>query len=324
MADKVRIGVIGCGGIANWHFGHLEKNESAHVVAVCDLIDERVQKAADRFTATPYKVYAEMLDKETLDAVYVCVEPCAHDGMELMAVEKGCHLFVQKPVALSMEYANKVKAAIEAKGVISCAGYQSRYIDTVPRVQAWLEGQDVGFFNAYYVGGMPMVWWWRRRETSGGQVVEQSTHTFDLLRFLFGDVTAVHAMGRRGLMEDVENYDTEDCSGVTMTFESGVIGTCYSGCFSGFGGKNGVDVFAKDGRLEYSAQKVTIRERTMTIELRASNDSGQDLDDTFIDAVLTGDASDILSSYADGCKTLELTLAVNESMDAGGKLIRLA
>ena len=61
----------------------------------------------------------------------------------------------------------------------------------------------------------------------------------------------------------------------------------------------------------------------MTIELRASNDHGQEINDTFVDAVLTGDPSDILSPYADACKTLELTLAANESMDAGGKLIRL-
>ena len=95
MAEKkVKIGFVGCGGIANFHFGHYDNNKipNAQIVAVCDLLDDRAQKAAERFNAKPYKCWKEMLDKEKLDALYVCVEPCAHmrkdGGMELAAVEK--------------------------------------------------------------------------------------------------------------------------------------------------------------------------------------------------------------------------------------------
>ena len=81
MAEKkVKIGFVGCGGIANFHFGHYDNNKipNAQIVAVCDLLDDRAQKAAERFNAKPYKCWKEMLDKEKLDALYVCVEPCAH------------------------------------------------------------------------------------------------------------------------------------------------------------------------------------------------------------------------------------------------------
>ena len=324
MADKVRVGFVGCGGIANYHFGHLEKIEDARVAAVCDLIDERAQSAAKRFEAKPYKDYRQMLDSEELDAVYVCVEPCAHTGMELAVVEKGCHLFVEKPQALSMEYARQVHGGLDEAGLISAIGFQDRYQDIVPRMKAWVEMNEIGFFNGYWVGGMPGVWWWRRRETCGGQAVEQTIHTFDMARCLFGEVVAVNAMGRRGIMEDVENYDTEDASGVTMTFESGLIGTIYSGCFSRHGGKNGIDVFAKSGRLEYTERAgFRVTEPNMTIDAKTGNDYGQEEDDVFIEAVRTGDPSAILSPYSDGMKSLEITLAANESMDAGGKLVRI-
>jgi len=69
MADKVKVGFVGCGGIANFHFGHFEKIEDAQIVAVCDLIDERVQRTAERFGATAYKDYKEMFEKEDLDTV---------------------------------------------------------------------------------------------------------------------------------------------------------------------------------------------------------------------------------------------------------------
>ena len=155
MAKQVKIGFIGCGGIANFHFGHYDKDKNgnpkipeAKIVAVCDKLEDRVNAAAARFGAKPYASYKEMLSKEKLDAVYVCVEPCAHDGMEMMAIEKGCHLFVEKPVALNLDYAKKVEAALAKKKLINAAGFQDRYLDFEPTMKAWVKQSKVGFFNA--------------------------------------------------------------------------------------------------------------------------------------------------------------------------------
>jgi len=333
MADKkVRVGFIGCGGIANFHFGHYDKDKNgapkipdAQIVAVCDKIPERVQAAAARFGATPYACYKEMLEKETLDAVYVCVEPCAHDGMEQLAISKGCNLFVEKPVSLSLEYAREVEAGLKAKKLINAAGFQDRYIDFEPTMKSWVAHSKVGFFNAYWVGGMPGVWWWRRRDTSGGQAVEQTIHTFDMCRNLFGEVVAVQAFGRRGIITDVENYDTEDASAVNLTFANGIIGTVYSGCFvRGGGGKNGVDVYTMNGRMEYTERvSLVINEPNRSINIKVGNDFGQEEDDTFIQAIIDKDQSIIKSPYSEAVKNLQVVLAANESMDNGGKVIRL-
>ena len=330
MAKKVKVGFIGCGGIAGYHFGHFEKlTDRAQVTAVCDLVDERVKKTADRFKATPYADWREMLAKEKLDAVYVCVEPCAHEkkgtgGMELAAIEKGCHLFVEKPVAMSMAYAKKVQAGLKKNKLINAAGFQDRYQDIAPRMKGWLATKDVAFFNGYWVGGMPGVWWWRRRETSGGQAVEQTIHIFDMARYLFGEVTAVQAFGRRGVIRDVENYDTEDASAVNLQFANGVIGTIYSGCFTKCGGKCGIDIYCKDARLDYT-ERVGFKaiEPNLTIEMKTGNDYGQEEDDTFIDAILDGDQSLVLSPYSEAVRDLQVVLAANESMDNGGKVVTL-
>ena len=171
---------------------------------------------------------------------------------------------------------------------------------------------------------MPGVWWWRRRETSGGQAVEQMIHTFDMARYLFGEVAAVQAFGRRGIMTEVENYDTEDASAVNLLFENGIIGTIYSGCFSPRPGRNGIDVFCKGARLEYTERKgFKATETNMVIDAKTGNDYGQEEDDAFIDAILDGDQSLILSPYSEAVKDLEVVLAANESMDKGGALIRL-
>ena len=333
MAKKiVRVGFIGCGGIANYHFGHydLDKNGTpkipeAKITSVCDLIDERAKAAAERFHATPYKDWKEMLAKEKLDAVYVCVEPCAHSGMELGVIDKGCALFVEKPVALKLDYAKKVLDGLKKKKLINAAGFQDRYIDFIPTMKQWVAKSKVGFFNAYWVGGMPGVWWWRRRDTSGGQAVEQTIHTFDMCRNLFGEVVELSAFGRRGIITDVENYDTEDASAVNLKFENGIIGTVYSGCFvRGGGGKNGIDVYTMNGKLVYNERTdLTITEPARTITCKVGNDFGQEEDQAFIDAIIEKDQSLIESNYYEAYKNLELTLAANESMDNGGKVIRL-
>ncbi len=323
--DKVKIGFIGCGGIAQYHFGHLEKTPKAKVVAVCDKIEERAQAAAARFKAKPYLVYAEMLEKEALDAVFVCVEPSAHDGMELMAIEKGCHLFVQKPMALDMAYARRVRDALASKGLISAVGFQCRYVETLPRVKAWLAGEKLGMVSCFRLGGLPMVWWWRQRRHSGGQVIEQTIHNYDILRYLLGEVDTVTGMAREGVITDIEDYDTEDASAVTMTFASGVVATMVTGCFSPEGFGNGDFLFySREGKLTYGlGGNFRIQKKNLVIEGKAGNDFGQECDEAFLDAILENDQSLVLSPYADACKSLELVIGATESMRRGGTLVKL-
>ncbi|MCK5804021.1 MAG: Gfo/Idh/MocA family oxidoreductase [Lentisphaeria bacterium] len=323
--DRVRVGFIGCGGIAQFHFRHMPNIEEADVVAVCDKVEERAKAAGERFDATPYTVYADMFEKEKLDAVYVCVEPGAHDGMEFMAMEHGCHIFVQKPMSLDLDYSLRVRDMLAEKKLISAVGFQCRYAETLPRVKAWLAGQQIGMVSAHRLGGLPMVWWWRERAQSGGQIIEQTVHNYDVLRYLLGDVTAVCGMGRQGTMGEIENYDVDDASTVVMQFESGVVAQITTGCFSPPGlGKSNFEFFTKQGILEYGlGGNYKIRQANMTIEGKSGNDYGQECDDAFIDAVLSNDQSLVLSPYADACKSLELVLAATQSVENGGELIRI-
>jgi predicted dehydrogenase len=323
--DKVRVGFIGCGGIAQYHFGHMEKTPKAQVVAVCDKIAERAQTAADRFKAKPYTAYAKMLEKEKLDAVFVCVEPSAHDGMEFMAIEKGCHLFVQKPMTLDMDYARKVRAALAKKKLVNAVGFQCRYVETLPRVKAWLDGETLGMVSCFRLGGLPMVWWWRQRQHSGGQVIEQTIHDYDLLRYLLGEVSTVTGMAREGIVTGIENYDVEDASTTIMQFKSGVVATMTTGCFSpdGFGAYD-YNFHSLQGKLTYGlGGNFKIQKKNLTLEGKPANDYGQECDETFLDAILESDPSLVLSPYADACKTLELVIGATESMRQGGKLIKL-
>jgi len=320
---KVKVGFIGCGGIAQYHFGHFERMpEKAQIVATCDLREERARAAAERFQATPYVSYQEMFAQEELDALFVCIEPSAHDGMELIAIEKGIHLFVQKPMTLDMKYARKVLTNLKKKKLISAVGLQCRYADTIDVARRWVSSRPIGMISCHRLGGLPMVWWWRVKEHSGGQAVEQTIHDFDLCRYLFGEVSQVQAICRRGVVQDVENYDVEDASSTLLTFENGMIGTFSTGCFGR--GAHDVTAYARNGSLTYGlGGSYTINEPNMTITGKASNDYGQECDETFIDAIRGEiDAEEIMSPYADAIKSLALVLAINKSMDQGGMTVK--
>lgn len=319
----VKVGFIGAGGIAHYHLGHLAKIKEAEVVAFCDISRERAEKAAREFGARTYSDHHQMLEREELDAVYICLPPFAHQDQETLAAEKGINIFVEKPVALSLEKARQVEAKVLENKVITAAGYQNRYLDVIDHLCLLLKRETVGMFLGYWMGGMPLVSWWRKKEESGGQIVEQTTHIFDMARYLFGEVKKVFALARTGLMMEVEGYNVEDASSVILCFKSGLIGTISSACFLSCGFKAGMDIYLKDRVIEYQERKsLKVIESKRTEKILVSNDPGLLEDQVFIEAVKTGDASKIRSDYSDALKTLKITLAANESLETG-KMVQL-
>jgi len=314
----VKVGFIGAGGIARYHAEHLAKIKEARIVAFCDLSKERAEKMAREFGAGSYTDHHRMLEKEELDAVYICIPPFAHQDQEILAAEKGINIFVEKPIALTLKKAEQIEAKVLENKVITSVGYQQRYLDIADRLRLILKGKRAGAFFGYWMGTMPPVSWWRRKEESGGQIIEQTTHIFDMARYLFGEVEKVFAISRTGLMSEVKDYNVEDASSVSLYFKDGLIGTISSACFLSCGFKVGMDIYLKDMVIEYRwGRSLKIIEEKRTEKVLAGNDPGFLEDQVFIEAVRTADPSRIRSDYSDALKTLKLTLAADESLRTG-------
>jgi len=315
---SVKIGFIGTGGVSRGHRQRLKHIDGVQVVAMCDIVEERAVEAAAEWDAKVFTDYREMLNAVEMDAVYVCVPPFAHDTQEILAAEKGMAVFVEKPVSVSMGKAREVEAAIRENGVVSCAGFQDRYLDVIAQTKELLADRMVGLAMGYWMGGMPGVPWWRQKEMSGGQAVEQTIHITDMCRYLFGEVKSVFAGGRTGLMADVAHYNIEDASSATMMFENGILATVFSACFLSVGNKGGIDIFTKDMVIEYTERRsihIVRKDRSELVEVQ--NDYGQAHDNAFIEAVRTGDGSKVRSPYSDAVKTQQVVMAVNRSLETG-------
>ncbi|MCL2513418.1 MAG: Gfo/Idh/MocA family oxidoreductase [Oscillospiraceae bacterium] len=327
---KTKVGFIGCGGIANYHLGHLLEFEDVQIVALADPIKERRENFAKKTGAerlyNSHKELFENEDNKSLDCVYICVEPTAHTDIEYIAVEKGIPFLIEKPIHLDLREAEKISHLIIEKNLITSVGFQDRYLEIIDKLKDELKNRKCGLVYGAWVGGIPMVWWWLRKETCGGQLVEQNIHLLDMLRYLFGEPTSVYATASRGLVEPFEKdgvlYDTDDHSTCVIGFKNNVTATLFTGCYMNYnmGGftHNGLTILCDDMTIEYNLRDdVTFLTKESKLTYNRLVDQGILADRTFIDAVKTGDDSKIRSPYSDALKTLRLGLAANESMETG-------
>lgn len=316
---SLRVGFIGTGGIARNHLNNL-KQLDVDFVAMCDVDQGRAQQAANEFGGKAYDDFNRMLDEVEMDACFICVPPFAHGDPERAVIERRIHMFVEKPIALQMELALELQEKIAKAAILTSVGYQWRYQQSVATAKEKLGDRPIGMMLGYWIGGMPGVWWWRRRETSGGQAVEQTTHIFDLARYFGGEVKEVYAAhAQRFLHKEVENFDVDDVGTVTLKFESGAIANISSGCIAPF--RVGLDIIGRDQVLSVTSHGLTVVQGGERISESFSDNAYLAQDRAFLEAIQTGDASKIRSSYSDAVKTLRVTLAANESAKSGQPVV---
>lgn len=313
--DQVRVGFIGCGGIAQGHLRALSEHPHAQVVAVCDVNAEAAGRAAEKTGGEPYGDYRAMLERGDLDAAYLCLPPFAHGEIDLAVIERGLPFFVQKPVALDMATARKIAAARQ-QGLLTCVGYQLRFSGSTDAARETLAGRTVGLANGYYWcgSGRSTGHWLIQQSKSGGQLVEQATHTIDMLRYLVGEVQSVYALQDRRILGDT---DCPDVNALALRFENGAVGT-FTATWAlndrDWSQANICEITFDDSRLRWTGGTLTVYEGGAPREEQRPDAS---IDAAFVDAVRLDDPSRIRSSYDDAVRTLAVTLAADESARTG-------
>lgn len=332
--EKLKIGLIGCGGMMNHHVNGLLTFDDVQIVAVADPLPERTEAMMKRTGATrSYKSHNDFFaGEDKLDAVYIAVEPTAHDQIEEICIERNWPFLVEKPMTLDLSQAKTISEAVTKKGLVTCVGFQDRYLDIADKLKAELQDMKVGMVYGSWLGGVPQVWWWMKKVTCGGQLVEQNVHLVDMLRYFFGEAKSVYAQYGRGLVspgefnEKLPSYETDDYSTAVITFKSGLIANLMSGCFvTGDGDpiRNGITVVGRDKSLEYHLRdNLTVYSSGSKLTYKRMKDQSIAHDRAFLDAVRKGDPKGVRSPYADAYESLRLALAANESMETG-KVVQL-
>ena len=281
---KKRVGVVGCGAIAqNSHIPGYAKNPDFELAAVADPCDTSLAQVREKWTfGKEYHCYKEMLAAEKLDVVSVCTPNKFHAEIAIAALEAGADVVLEKPIALNLADGLAIKAAAERHGrrVFTCFSHRFNGIDIPAHdaIQNGLIGKPymirVRFAHTGpWPGWAKTDWFYNPELAGGGATLDMAVHAYDLVRYLVGDVTAVMSKAAT-LRKDIQVDDNvvtileigKDCLGYV---EAG-----WTSC-AGFGGvetfetgEGGVyRVLRKQVRrgeeleLELDSRYVTVRER---------------------------------------------------------------
>lgn len=226
----LRIGIIGCGAIANFHAKAIENIEESVLVGGADARPENAERFAKEHHCRAFATVEELLACEDIDAVCVCTPSGLHAKFVIMAANAKKHVLTEKPVATTLADADAMIAACEQNGVKLGVVSQLRF---APGVQQAKKAIDSGKLGKIVVGDVAMKYYreasyflespWRGTWAlnGGGALINQGIHGIDLLLYLVGKVKSVNAICKTM----VHNIEVEDTAGALIEFENGALGT---------------------------------------------------------------------------------------------------
>jgi len=186
----IKVGIIGCGGIANGkHMPSIKQIPDVEMVAFCDIVEDRAVSAAKDFGATGAKVYTdykELLKDKTIDAVYVLTPNIDHSYMSVAALEAGKHVMCEKPMAKTSKEAKDMVDAAKKSGKLLTIGYQNRYRADTMYLKDTVARGDLGeiyFAKALAIRRRAVPTWGvflDEEKQGGGPLIDIGTHALDL------------------------------------------------------------------------------------------------------------------------------------------------
>lgn len=207
MEKRLRIGIIGCGGIANGkHMPAQRDVDMADMVAFCDIIEERAQKAAEEYGTPDAKVYtdySEMLKDDSIDVIHVLTPNKSHAQLTIDSLNAGKHVMCEKPMAKTAADAKKMVEAAKASGKKLTIGYQHRHKEESTYVKNVIDRGDIGeiyFAEAFAVRRRGTPNWGvflNEEEQGGGPLIDIGTHSLDLTLWLMDNYKPKMVVGTK-------------------------------------------------------------------------------------------------------------------------------
>ena len=236
--NKLKIAIIGCGRISYKHIEALVANQKdAALVAVCDVVEENaiakkneyIKLMASDVNVNVYTDYVKMLNEEEIDVISIATESGYHFEIAMECMNKGKHIIVEKPMALSIDDADKMIKCAEENKVKLCVSHQNRFNKPIQELRKAVDNNQFGRL----INGTARILWnrnmgyyeqapWRGTwKLDGGTLMNQCIHNIDLLQWMLGgEIDTVYAQCDT-FIRDIE---AEDFGAIIIRFKNGAIG----------------------------------------------------------------------------------------------------
>ena len=262
VETPVRVALIGCGNIgAGGHAPAYPHIREAQLVAVCDLVAERAEATAQATGATAYVDYRDVLARDDIEMVDLCVPTDQHAPLAIDALRAGKHVLCEKPMARTLTEADAMIAAAQESERLLMIGHVRRFDPRYTEIAAAIEAGEIG--RPVYIRRAERQWlpfpadaWYWHPERGGGVILDIGVHIADLLRWYFQqDAVSVYTVARqvRDTAREAQSYDH---ALMTFRFRDGSTGVAeaswayppnYGGAFYAH-----LDVVGTAGKIQYS------------------------------------------------------------------------
>jgi myo-inositol 2-dehydrogenase / D-chiro-inositol 1-dehydrogenase len=320
--ERIKVGIIGAGYIGGVHAQVLVRDGRVRLAAVHDVAEERAQALARSTGAIVARSAEELI--ETSDAVYITTPNTKHTELATTAARSGKHVFCEKPMATNLADARKVLDAADASGAVFQVGHNRRFAPVYATLKQIIS-EEADAHSAHVKmnrGELINPEWVGDPSVTGGFLYETTIHMFDMMRFLFGEVTQLTALG------STHEYPETDDFSVLLGFANGVHATlCSSADASWLFPFERVEVFChhrtittREMEALISSEGMEGKQVTLSMhQLSKEEKWGYAQEDkAFVDSILN--SAPAIVTALDGYKSVELVDACYRAVSTGERV----
>ena len=268
----IKIGIVGTGGIAEWHVTEFQKNNDSTVVAACDVSSDRLNAFCDKFNIKErYGSVEELLGKSDIDAVTNTTPDSFHKDISIKVINHNKHIFCEKPLAENYLDAKQMCDALKNKNLVNMVNFSYRnssgYQELVKTVQSGKIGNIIHMDANYYQSWLSSKYWgdwktedkwlWRLSTNHGsmGTLGDIGVHIFDFASFPIGPIKKLNARLKtfESKGKKIKDYtlDANDTFISMVEFENGALGTITSTRFAtGYSNRVELRIFGDKGAVK--------------------------------------------------------------------------
>ena len=352
MSNKLKIGIIGVGGISECHIASYLNNSDVELYAFCDINKERLQAKGEKYGITKlYTDVNEMVALPELDAVSVCTWNAAHKDCTIAALNAGKHVLCEKPMAMNKQEAEEMKAVAEKNGKLLMIGFVRRHGNDCGTLKEFIDADSLGeiyYTKATYLrrNGNPGGWFGNKAYSGGGPLIDLGVHVIDLVKYLIGNPKPVSVYGatfkklgnRPGIKgakgyvsatTEMENVcDVEDLATALIRFDNGaVLSVEASFCLNIKSNCGTVEVFGTKGGAKFNPELEIYNEMNGYLtNVSFHNNTAMDFNvifqneiNHFVDCIKG--RAECIAPAQDGVELMAILDAVYESARTGHEVI---
>ncbi|MDD5354837.1 MAG: DegT/DnrJ/EryC1/StrS family aminotransferase, partial [bacterium] len=319
-SKTIKIGVIGCGQMGEWHFSAYRNNPNVQMTAFVDTDISKTEPFAKKMGGKSYSSVKEMLKNEKLDGVSICTIPATHKDIVLDLLNAGVNVLCEKPLAISAAQAEDMTRKADEKKLLLYTAYKFRFFEEVLKAKELIDKEQLGNILSFrlMLGGaqnMSGTWYTDKALSGGGVIIDTASHALDLVNYLFGEVESVKTR-----LNKQQEIAVEDTANMELVLKKGGHGTIDISWSLPVPTQNYLEIFGTDGTALLDFKGITYKFKTWDEWKRLDNqrDSKQAFArqiDNFVNAI-AGNQSKTIGNE-DGLKAQRLIEEAYESI--GGK-----